>query len=302
MFFTEITKIGEIFKMDKTEEHIEHDEDYDGSLNLIFISEKNKELIESLENKISEIKSVKVSDFKFKEEAYTEPKQGDNSKETKEDLQRVEQRAQSIRVDLNKIDSIMSLFEELVVERRRLADIAARLEDPYLNESLLRLSRNSSQLQSDLLSLRMVPMNMIFSRFPRMVRNLSREVKKDIEFVIEGEMTELDRTIVDELGDPLVHLLRNSLDHGIEFPEDRLKKGKSKTGTIKLSAYRKGNDAFIEVKDDGGGISANVIKEKLIANKILGEQEANSLSDQDIIQYIFSSGLSTAKKVTDISG
>jgi two-component system chemotaxis sensor kinase CheA len=148
----------------------------------------------------------------------------------------------------------------------------------------------------------MIPLETILNRFPRMVRNTSKELGKNISFVIEGADTELDRTVVDELGDPLVHLLRNSLDHGIEMPEQRNQKGKNEQGTILLKAYHRGNEAVIEIRDDGNGIDVEKIKNKILKEQTVTEKELELLSDEQIIQYIFASGMSTAEKITNLSG
>ena len=194
----------------------------------------------------------------------------------------------------------MDLFEELIVEKGRLQNISKRLKDKELTESLERLSRNSIDMQGKMLSMRMISLELTFNRFPRMVRNTSKDLGKKIELKITGSETELDRIVVEELGDPLVHLIRNSIDHGIEMPEER--KGKPEQGTIELKAYHKGNEAFIEIIDDGNGIPIEKIKEKILKNNLLNKQEVEMLNSEQVLQYIFDSGFSTAEKITDLSG
>lgn len=301
MFFTELSELGDIFKMNKTEEHIEDEEAFDGTLNLIFITDKGKEEITTLKDKLSEVEKIEVVNYK-EEESVKKKKEVKVTKKKKDASSPQKIQTQSIRVSLDKMDSSMSFFEELVVERGRLRSIANRISDRELNDSLDQIDKNSSDLQNGLLSMRMVPVDMIFNRFPRMVRNTSREMGKKVNFKMEGADTELDRTIVDELGDPLIHLLRNSLDHGVEMPDVRLERGKNEEGTILLKAYREGNEAVLEIKDDGNGIDTEKIKEKLVNNGVYSEEEARKLTVSELNQMIFSSGLSTAKEVTDISG
>jgi two-component system, chemotaxis family, sensor kinase CheA len=205
-------------------------------------------------------------------------------------------------VSIDKIDTIMSLFEEFIVEKARLSSISQGLKDSELDNSLERIGRYSSEMQNAVLSMRMLPIDSVFNRFPRMVRNLSKELNKEIDLVITGSDTELDRMMIDELGDPLVHLIRNSIDHGIERSDERKRKGKTPAGIIKLAAFHKGNQAVIQITDDGNGIDPDRIKEKAIKNGVLTEEEAGKMNHQQIVQHIFASGFSTAEKVTDLSG
>lgn len=322
MFFKKLSGLGEMLKVRQTEEEIEN-ESFNGELQLLFIGDCEKEDIKNLVHKLSEVKCINVSqitDFSaqkpediskvennanknssLNEKAERTPlatKQKPDSKST--DTHRKSNT--SIRVNLEKIEGLMGLFEEFVVEKGRMQNIANRLKDKELIETIERISRNSTEMQSSILSMRMVPLETILNRFSTMVRNTSKDLGKNINFIIEGAETELDRTVVDELGDPLVHLVRNSLDHGIELPEERKERGKNEQGTILLQAYHKGNEAVIEIKDDGNGINVDKIKNKLITQNVLTQSEADSLTDEQIIQYIFSSGLSTADKITNLSG
>lgn len=196
----------------------------------------------------------------------------------------------------------MNLFEELVIDRGRLEQISIELNHQELQETVERMSRVSGDLQNIILTMRMVPVEQVFSRFPRMIRKLSREMNKDIAIEIIGAETELDRTVIDEIGDPLVHLLRNAVDHGIEKPEERKKKGKPEQGTIQLKAFHSGNHVFIEIIDDGAGINKEKVLHKAIENGIVQENQRETLTDQQIYELIMASGFSTAEAISDVSG
>ena len=158
-------------------------------------------------------------------------------------------------MNIERLDILMNLFEELVIDRGRLEQISTDLNNNELKETVERMSRVSSDLQNIILTMRMVPIDTVFNRFPRMIRQLARDLHKDVEIEIIGADTELDRTVIDEIGDPLVHLIRNAMDHGIETPEERVKFNKPKQGKITLEAYHSGNHVFVEITDDGAGIN-----------------------------------------------
>lgn len=208
----------------------------------------------------------------------------------------------TIRVDLERLDQLMNLFSELVIDRGRLEQLARELNHPTLLETVEHMSRISSDLQNLVLTMRMVPVENVFNRFPRMVRDLSRELGKRVELVIEGAETELDRTVVDEIGDPLVHLLRNAIDHGLEPVEERRQAGKPETGQVKLSAYHSGNHVIIEVSDDGRGINRDKVLRKALERGLITQREAEGLTDEQVYNLLFMSGFSTTETVTDISG
>lgn len=205
---------------------------------------------------------------------------------------------QSIRVDLNRLDSFLDLVSELVVYRNQLEDVSERENIEAVKDPLEQVSRLTSELQDLVLRIRMQQVNVVFSRFPRMVRDLSNELQKEMELVIFGEETELDKTVVSELSEPLVHLLRNSVDHGIEAPDVREKLGKPRKGTIRLAAYQEGNRVIITLEDDGKGLDPQVIKASAEKKGLATE----GLSDEALQQLIFHPGFSTAQEVTNISG
>ncbi|AFM01812.1 chemotaxis protein histidine kinase-like protein [Desulfitobacterium dehalogenans ATCC 51507] len=214
----------------------------------------------------------------------------------------------TIRVDTVRMDNLINLVGEMVITRTRLVQIGQELKEQYrmdalvnnLNETTVYLGRLMSDLQESAMRLRMVPIGTVFSRFPRLVRDLARKTQKEMELVLRGEDTELDKTVVEVIGDPLMHLIRNSVDHGIETPEERRAAGKPEVGTITLDAYHEGNHIAILISDDGKGLDLNKIYEKALNRGLVSEREG--LSDRDIANLIFMPGFSTADKVTDISG
>ena len=210
--------------------------------------------------------------------------------------------SQSVRVDIEKLDTLMNLMGELVINKVRLEQIGQthRLSD--LMETLEQMDRVTGDLQNIVMKVRMVPVSAVFNRFPRMVRDVSKELGKDINLTIEGEETELDRTVIDEIGDPIMHLLRNSLDHGVESPDKREAKGKPRTGEVGLIARHEGNNVVIMITDDGAGIDANKIRRKAVEKGMISQSEADSLDDADAVRLIFLPGFSTAEQITDISG
>lgn len=208
------------------------------------------------------------------------------------------QNNQSIRVDLSRLDLFLNLVSELVVYRNQLEDVSNRENINEIKDSLEQVSRLTSELQDLVLKIRMQQVNVVFSRFPRMVRDLSNELEKEIDLVITGEETELDKTVVSELSDPLVHILRNSVDHGIEQPDVRKALGKDTKGTIRLTAFQEGNQVIITIEDDGKGLNPELLKESAERKGI----DTTNMSDEDLQHLIFHPGFSTAKEVTNISG
>jgi two-component system chemotaxis sensor kinase CheA len=210
--------------------------------------------------------------------------------------------SRTIRVDIDRLDSLMNLFSELLIDRVRLEQLASEIKRADLTETVEHMARVGSDLQNIVLKLRMVPVESVFNRFPRMVRDLAKSLDKKIELVISGADTELDRTVIDEIGDPLVHLLRNSLDHGVEPVADRVAAGKPETGTVHLRAFHSGNSVFIEIEDDGRGINRDKVKQIAIKNGVVTAEEAAKLTVNEINMLIFAPGFSTADKISDISG
>ena len=217
---------------------------------------------------------------------------------------------QTIRVDVKRLDHLMNLIGELVLAKNRLIKINDDVEERYEGEEFLEelnqvvsiVSLVTTDLQIAVMKTRMLPIGKVFNKFPRMIRDLSRELDKKIELVISGEETELDKSIVEEIGDPLVHIIRNSCDHGIEMPEERLAKGKPETGTITLKAYNEGNAIVIQIDDDGKGLDVDMLKNKSLEKGIITEKEADTMTDKEAFGLIFKPGFSTAAAVTNVSG
>lgn len=209
---------------------------------------------------------------------------------------------QSVRVDIEKLDTLMNLMGELVINKVRLEQIGQTHRLSELTETLEQMDRVTTDLQNIVMKVRMVPVSQVFNRFPRMVRDVTKELNKEINLTIEGEETELDRTVIDEIGDPIMHLLRNSLDHGIEMPDEREAKGKPRIGEVGLIARHEGNNVVIMVTDDGKGIDADIIRRKAVEKGLYSQEEVDAMPDADAVRIVFLPGFSTAEKISDISG
>lgn len=213
----------------------------------------------------------------------------------------------SVRVDIEKLDDLMNLVSELIIAKNGLVSVTAQENAgdnivQNFNEQIEYLERITTNLHESVMKVRMVPIESVVNRFPRMIRDLSKKLNKDIELIMTGEDTELDRTVIDEIGDPLMHMLRNAADHGLESTIDRLKKGKSKLGTIELNAYQDGNNVTIEVIDDGAGIDVDKVKKAAVRKGAITEDQAVYMSDKEAIDLLFQPAFSTAEKLSDVSG
>lgn len=272
------------------------------------VSEIEDAVIETIdEQKLRELQDRSLQDAKPQPEPAAEkPKQG-SKKQAKGQASagsasKQQVAGRTIRVDIERLDTLMNLFSELLIDRVRLEQLASEIGRQELTETVEHMARVSSDLQNIVLKLRMMPVETVFNRFPRMIRDLAKTLNKKVDLIITGSETELDRTVVDEIGDPLVHLLRNALDHGLEGPEDRVKAGKPETGTVHLRAYQSGNHVFIEIEDDGRGIDREKVLSKAIQNGVVKSEDAERLSDREVYQLLFASGFSTAEVISDISG
>ncbi|WP_088103644.1 chemotaxis protein CheA [Halalkalibacter urbisdiaboli] len=316
MVFEVLEQVGEIIKSTPSAEHLE-EEKFDQDFLVTIISNVDGEEIKQRILKVSEITNViaqkiDVSMLKKVEAETQEVVKVEKKNETvaanKQDKATPPQKKsgnelnKTIRVNIERLDVLMNLFEELVIDRGRLEQIASDLQNNELNETVERMSRISGDLQEIILNMRMMPVEQVFNRFPRMVRSLSKDLNKKVNLQILGAETELDRTIIDEIGDPLVHLLRNSIDHGIETPERRRELGKPEEGTVILKAYHSGNNVYIEIEDDGAGIDREKVLKKAISNGVVSEEEAEKMNDSQVFGLLFASGFSTAEKITDVSG
>lgn len=310
MVFRNLEEMGEIIKSNPPVQDLE-EEKFENSFLLSFVTEKKAEEIKKNVLTISEVSDVQVGKLNQDGKAEAESKEKVSKKDTKDkdDGKKVKKlntsrlkKTATVRVDTEKLDSLMNLVAELVINKTRLAQIGSEYNLQDLSDTLSHVDRVTSDLQAVVTKVRMVPIENVFNRFPRMVRDLSRELSKEIELVVEGKETELDRTVIDEIGDPLIHLIRNSIDHGIEDPEDREKANKPAKGTILLKAEHEGNNVVITIADDGKGIDAKSIGEKAVEREIVTEEEMELMTEGEILKFIFSSGFSTAQEITDISG
>ena len=214
--------------------------------------------------------------------------------------------SRTVRVDIEKLDALMNQVSELIIAKNSLVSLssnnAAGMQNQSYQEQIEYLERITTGLHESVMKVRMVPIESVVNKFPRMIRDLSRTLNKKMELVMTGEETELDRTVVDQIGDPLQHLLRNSADHGLESAELRMERGKPEVGTIRLKAFQEGNNVIIEVGDDGNGIDIEAVKAKAIERGIVTPEQAEKLSDKEVIDFLFMPSFSMAKKITDISG
>jgi two-component system chemotaxis sensor kinase CheA len=213
-----------------------------------------------------------------------------------------QQTIQNVRVNITQLDSLVNRVGELVINKISLEHLISNYEDPELQEAVSQLNRIVEDMQNEVMEIRMVPVDHLFSKYPRIIRDLAKKKEKKIKLIVDGGDIELDRTVLDGLNDPLVHILRNSVDHGIETPQQRLMAGKPEEGIVHLSAKREKNRVIIEISDDGNGIPPEVIKDSAISKGLISEEEADKMSDDEIIYLILMPGFSTAKVVTDISG
>jgi two-component system, chemotaxis family, sensor kinase CheA len=312
MVFEVLEKSGEIIKSEPSVDKLE-EEQFDQSFTVTLITNEDAASLEKKVMKVSEVEKAEVSEIipaAFKgspavhtdETKTTRKEEGDSLKIEKSPTQKSGPANKTIRVNIERLDILMNLFEELVIDRGRLEQISQDLGNPELNETVERMTRISGDLQTIILNMRMVPVETVFNRFPRMVRQLARDLNKKINIEIIGAETELDRTVIDEIGDPLVHLIRNAIDHGIEKPDIRVKNGKPEEGTVMLKAYHSGNHVFIELEDDGAGINKHRVLEKAVQKGIVSEETAHTLTDRQIYELILASGFSTAEQISDISG
>ncbi|RKP54116.1 chemotaxis protein CheA [Cohnella endophytica] len=322
MVFQLLEKHGEVIKSTPSVEEIEQ-EMFDRSFFVVIISKVNEDVLQTMIGNVSEIEAVKVSritrgtliELKGQHQETTIAKEipAETAKPARiGNLDKpvtavnvsaaVATASRSIRVDLDRLDALINLFGEMLIDRVRLEQLASEIRRTELTETVEHMSLVSNSLQDIVMKLRMVPIDTVFNRFPRMIRDAAKTLDKKIELIMTGVETELDRTVADEIGDPLVHLLRNSADHGIERTADRIAAGKSATGTIHLRAFHSGNLVFIEIEDDGGGINGEAVLAKAIQNGLVTQDQASNLSEEDIYSLLFASGFSTAGQVSDLSG
>src|SRR5690625_2559558 len=279
MVFELLEKHGEVVISNPAVNELE-EENFDNSFSVMFVTKHDEEEIRAKIMKVSEIESVTITPFSVdkyiqdqsQNKDHDEPSSKGSKVENKVSISSAP--SKTIRVNMERLDTLMNLFEELVIDRGRLEQISIDLNHSELQDTVEKMSRVSSDLQHIILQMRMVPIDTVFSRFPRMIRQLAKDLQKEIELEIIGSETELDRTVIDEIGDPLVHLIRNAIDHGLENPAERIKQGKPEQGKVTLEAYHSGNHVFIEISDDGAGINEEKVRKKAIEKWIITEAYA----------------------------
>lgn len=305
MVFELLDKLGEVVISNPPVNELE-DENFDRSFSIMFVTKQEEEEIRAKIMKVSEIESVEMKTFSvdtyMKDQEKEQVKQTDPGKKVENNISIAAAPSKTIRVNMERLDMLMNLFEELVIDRGRLEQISIDLNHNELQDTVEKMTRVSSDLQHIILQMRMVPIDTVFSRFPRMIRQLAKDLQKEIELEIIGSDTELDRTVIDEIGDPLVHLIRNAIDHGLEEPSERKRQGKREQGKITLEAYHSGNHVFIEISDDGAGIDEEKVVQKAIEKSIITKAEAELLDEQQIYKLILESGFSTNQTISDVSG
>lgn len=311
-----LKEIGEIIASFPPPKIIEDDAKFEGNLVYLIVTNATEQEAIQIVNNISDIRSVNLT--KITKSNLSKFVEG-NKMEFSETKQKVvitsNQKSdakikQTVRVDVERLEHLMNLVGELVIDQTRIADVRSRLEDHYSNDVDIELfsevsnhlGQVISELQEGMMKTRMLPIEQLFNRFPRMVRDLCQKANKEIDFVIEGKETELDRNLIEEIGDPIIHLLRNAIDHGVEDLNEREMAGKPRKGQVILKASHEENHIVITISDDGRGIDPEKIKAAAIKKGQLTKEEADNMTDKDLIFLIFKSGVSTAGKITDISG
>lgn len=330
LVFKAIEEMGEVITTQPSSQDIE-DEKFELDFSLIVTSEHQLDEVLDTVKKVSEIADAVGDIYVLDEEVKTEepeavvptvtetmqpevldknekpqPVEKPAVKQPEKKAAAKQQMNRTVRVDIEKLDVLMNLVSELIIAKNSLVSSATGAagadQSTGFNEQIEYLESVTTNLHESVMKVRMVPIESVVNKFPRMIRDLSKKLNKQMELYMTGEETELDRTVVDEIGDPLMHLLRNSADHGLESTETRIARGKSPVGSIFLDAYQDGNNVVIEVRDDGNGIDADSVRMKAIEREFMTEEQAVAASDEDIISLLFEPGFSTAKQVSDVSG
>ncbi len=335
LVFKAVEEFGQIIVYNPTSQDIE-DENFDYDFSFFFVSEEGYEKVSEAAKAVSEIEEVigeevKYADLAAKQEkaeadaaavaaqetpaaeipasaakAAPAPAAKASAKDNKKQTVSKPVTNRTVRVDIEKLDALMNQVSELIIAKNSLVSISSTESGDFQNqtfhEQIEYLERITTNLHESVMKVRMVPIESVVNKFPRMIRDLSRKLNKNMELYMTGEETELDRTVVDQIGDPLQHLLRNSADHGLEDNATRVSRGKPEVGTIFLNAFQEGNNVIIEVGDDGNGIDVEAVKAKAIERGIISEEQAESMSQKEIVNLLFLPSFSMAKKITDISG
>lgn len=285
-----LSRIGTIIQTSPPLADLE-DERFGNEFSVLLLSKAAAEDIGNIFDRISEIEDVTVAELDLAAAKSPAPSQVTIARRRAEHF---------VRVETDRLDKLLNLVGELVISRTQVLELGANLDDNTARGAIVQLDRVTTELQYAAMSLRMVPIRQVFDRFPRMVRDLAQAEGKQVQLRITGQETELDRSLVNDLGEPLVHLLRNAVDHGLESPEERVAAGKSEVGTVSIAARHEGSHVVIEISDDGRGIDVEQIRQKAIKQGLIAP-EAN-LSSRELLDLVFQPGFSTAENVTDISG
>ena len=320
LVFKGLENKGEIIKSVPSVQDIE-DEKFDLDFSMFIISDLSLEEIKKAIENVSEIEEAVIEEYELPAEtAQPEEKEEKKAEETKHtDTQEKKEEKKpaaksgksgkpvvnrSVRVDIEKLDDLMNQVSELIIAKNGLVSVTGMLssQDQSFNEQIEYLERITTNLHESVMKVRMVPIESVVNRFPRMIRDLSKKLNKEMELIMTGEDTELDRTVIDEIGDPLMHMLRNAADHGLESTIDRLKIGKPQVGTIRLDAYQDGNNVTIEVSDDGAGVDVEKVKKKALEKGQITEEQAEYMTDKEAIDLLFMPAFSTSEKISDVSG
>lgn len=319
LVFKSVESKGELIKSVPTTEQIE-DEEFELDFSWILATTDSKENIKNMILNVSEVAEVYIEDYVIpeaeteskeetkKETAKTETDAADKPKQEKKDdgdkhkKGKAKVGSRSVRVDIDKLDELMNLVSELIIAKNGLVSASGAESTQNFHEQIEYLERVTTNLHESVMKVRMVPIESVVNRFPRMIRDLNRKLNKKMELYMTGEETELDRTVIDEIGDPLMHLLRNSADHGLESNEERVRLGKPEVGSIFLDAYQDGNNVIIDVRDDGAGINIEKVRKKALEKGTITEKQAESMTDKDFVDLLFKPSFSTADKITDVSG
>ncbi len=317
LVFKSVEELGEIIKSIPSAQDIE-DEKFDLDFDIFVITGESLDKVLATVRNVSEIKDAEGSIIKLDEKKEEKPEETEKTESAKPaTVPKAGKPAnpqpakgkpvvnRSVRVDIDKLDVLMNLVSELIIAKNGLVSAAATStteENQSVNEQIEYLERVTTNLHESVMNVRMVPIETVVNRFPRMIRDLSKKLDKKMELYMTGEETELDRTVIDEIGDPLMHLLRNSADHGLESAEVRRERGKDEIGTIFLNAFQDGNNVVIEVGDDGNGIDIEKVKSKGIERGTITPEQAEVMSDKEVIDLLFLPSFSTSEKITDVSG
>ena len=331
LVFKAMEEMGEIIKSVPSAQDIE-DEKFEFDFSVVFVTVEAEEKVKAAVSNVSEIRNVdivKITEVAKAENPETQEADEDKKKDEKTEVAKADTRApekaenkksatpatkastgkpvvnRSVRVDIEKLDVLMNLVSELIIAKNGLVSVSGsedREKSNGFNEQIEYLERITTNLHESVMKVRMMPIESVTQKFPKMVRDLSKKLDKRMKLTMYGEDTELDRTVIDEIGDPLMHIIRNSADHGLESEEVREQRGKDPVGSIILNAYQDGNNVVIEVSDDGNGIDVEAVRNKAIDKGTITEEQAETMTDKEIIDLLFRPSFSTAKVISDVSG